>query len=671
MDSHVVREFKEEQPERRPHSKFARRKRNITIISVVLILAIAFSVYHLIGASRLFSGISEAREAMAQAQESAVEFDFDRSGEEVDRARAGLEEAQSGIGFFKWTYAIPWVGDQVEGVAVILDAGVESLNALDQAITIAADVYRVVEDAQALLDETELNGEELTFNTLPADVKADLLRTLHRSGPELEKAQVQLRLAQQDLNRLDELNVAPQIEDAINPFRELLPQLIAGVDFLIPFAATVEEIAGVDADKQWLMLFMNDMEMRPGGGFLGVYGLVTVRDGEIENMLVADTYAVDVLVQFDESYQVPPPEPLARYVGVDKWYFRDANWSPDFPISSQDSIQLLRQEIAHSGQPVPEIHGVFGLTPTFGSWIMELTGPITVQGETFTAENLPLKLEFEVEYGYVEEGIEFEARKEIVGDLVNEVVNRLMALPISQYSQLFSTIEGGFEEKRIALYSRDEQTQASFVDFGWAGKVRTNGADDLLMVVDANMAALKTDPTVERTIEYSVAKEGDDYIATASVLYNHTGEFDQFTTRYRTYTRVYAPLGSEYVSHSGALLDDRLRNPERLPGEVTIADDLGMTSFGAFTSIEPGQAGTLTFTYKLPEHVAEAIESGVYELRVIKQMGAQNHALTLDLDFDKKVRAALPAEDSSQFGDEAYTVNTVLDQDKEFIIQFE
>lgn len=636
----------------------SKRRSYLPILLVAIVIAIALAVYLLIGASRVITGVSDAQEAIGRAESAAEELNLEQAQEEFRLADEALKKAESGAAFFRWTRIIPWVGDQVKAVSVILHAAGESLDALDASLDIATDVYAVVEEYQAELEALD-EEEEVTFASLPEDVRQDLLLTLSRSSDELQRVEVSLKLAEEDLNELEGLNVSPQISQAIEPFQELLPDLIGAAEFLVPFSASADDLAGIGMDRQWLILFMNDMEIRPGGGFLGVYGLATVRDGDITALDVSDTFSVDVLVQNDETYQVAPPDPIRDYIGVDKWYFRDANWSPDFAESSRVSVQLLRQELAQVGQPVPEVHGVIGITPTFASWLMDLTGPITIEGEEFNSENLPTKLEFEVEQGYIEDGIAFEHRKAIVGELTNELTDRLMELPLEQYPALFATVARGFTEKHVGLYSPDESTQASFADAGWSGKVDMKGHDDVLMVVDANMVALKTDPAVKRDIRYTIDKQANDYVASVSITYDHQGEYDFFTSRYRTYTRVYTPLGSELISVHGAL------------SEATTQEDLGLTYFGAFTAIEPGETGVLTFVYKLPPSVAEAIDRGVYELRVLKQMGAQNNSLTVHLDFGKKVKAALPSEDRTNFGDTAYTSNTILDQNQSFVVELE
>ena len=72
------------------------------------------------------------------------------------------------------------------------------------------------------------------------------------------------------------------------------------------------------------------------------------------------------------------------------------------------------------------------------------------------------------------------------------------------------------------------------------------------------------------------------------------------------------------------------------------------------------------FRYRLPRHLREAALRGSYDLLVQKQPGARNHALTLDLEFDTKLKRAVPAEEAGEWGDTRYRLNTILDQDLDF-----
>jgi hypothetical protein len=437
----------------------------------------------------------------------------------------------------------------------------------------------------------------------------------------------------------------------------------------VPFAAIAPEYGALGEDKQFLILFLNNTELRPGGGFIGVFGLMVMHDGEIKQLITGDSYAIDGLVQGNPAYHVNPPPPLVSFLSQPVWYFRDAAWSPDFSQTALDAAQLMRQEIAFAGQPVPEIHGVVGITPTFISRLLAFTGPVSVEGQTFSADNVADLLEYQVEIAFAEDGVPVAQRKEIVSVLADEMVDRLLSLPPSSWPELFRILHSAFDEKEFALMSYDERTQAALADNGWGGVMNPAGADDVLLTVDANLAALKSDPVVDREVTYGIVKTANGYRATTSITYTHNGGFDWKTTRYRTYTRVYAPLGSTFVSSSGSLKDDVTRNPGLLPGQVTVMDDLGMTSFGAFIAIEPGQTGTLSFTYDLPATVSNAIDRGTYRLLALKQMGAGDNLLTLNLDFGNTLTTAAPPEEPADFGDDVYHLTTELNTDQLFTLR--
>lgn len=220
------------------------------------------------------------------------------------------------------------------------------------------------------------------------------------------------------------------------------------------------------------------------------------------------------------------------------------------------------------------------------------------------------------------------------------------------------------DEKQILIYDNDKSVQDIIEQYNWSGKLHGDNTD-FLMVVDSNLAALKTDAVMKRDIWYSVKQEGDDVIATVSITYRNEGSFTWYTTRYRSYTRVFVPYGSTLIGSEGVMDMDRTDRA----GEVEIVElEDGKTRFGAFISIEPGTSETLSFTYKLPDSVASSVRRGTYELYVQKQPGTHAHGLTLDLNFSKNIVNADPAEQQDQWGDNNYRVQTDLLFDREFVI---
>jgi hypothetical protein len=414
---------------------------------------------------------------------------------------------------------------------------------------------------------------------------------------------------------------------------------------------------------------MNNTELRPTGGFLGVYGTVTLREAEIVSMDTNDVYYLDG--PSEVMVRPAPPEPIRKYIGINKWYLRDANWSPDFPTAVQVMERFYREEAAVIGEPAPEVHGIIAFTPEVVADALRIIGPITVEGKTFDADGFTDQLEFEVERGFALEGIPAFARKDIIGVMMDELVDRMMALPLSDLLAVLESVEKNFAESHAVVFMKDEAVQSYILMNDWGGELR-DAEMDYLSVIDANLASLKSDPMVDRSIRYSIRLNDEgDFVGHVSIKYDHHGGFDWKTTRYRTYTRVYVPAGSELLEVRGAMFDDRLKDPAGRPGSADTYEELGRTAFGAFISIEPGESGTLEFVYLLPTLVADGLDDGNYALTVEKQSGTAGHGLTLDLDFGKNLTDAAPAENPSEWGDSSYRYTTDLRIDREFRVETE
>ena len=637
------------QPPKQP-SKI--KKVSFLAIAGVLIIA---SIILLISIGRFVNSALTAKRSLELAESYAMEFEFEDAQQEIKIAHDALVTAKSSLWFTRLMYPLPYIGDQAEALVVLVDTGVTLVGVMDDALSIVQDVYSSMSEVQEALSEVSGLDKEYTFETLPSDIRVQMLQTFKNIAPDLAQASLQLSIAEEKLSEIEGQDLFGDMEVVVLQLQEVLPQVSAAVDLVAPFAQSIEEIAGVDGDRQWLLIFLNNTEMRPGGGFMGVYGLLQVRDGEIVDITTADTYSIDQLAESDD-YVVTPPYPIEAYLGLDTWYFRDANWYPDFAESSKTAVQLLRQEYAYSGQPVPEIHGVIGFTPTVIEMLLEVIGDISVDGINFTSETFTETLEYDVEYGFKDRGVAWEDRKAIINDLVDVLMAKLMGISMGDIPSLIDAFAEMFTQKQIALYSFDAQTQVVFEDAAWAGVMEIYDTDDFLLVADANMGALKTDHAIEKEIDYSIIPSEGGYLAQVDISYDHNGSFDWRTTRYQSYTSIFAPIGSELISTTG--------------DNASAVEGLGMARFGSYISIEPGESGILSFVYKLPESVVEAIDDGSYYLTVFKQIGSKQAPLTLDLDFDKNLRAAEPAELEDQYGDQTCHVEAGLDRDLDFIVQF-
>ncbi len=659
------------------HKRHRKRRRFhafwVTVVSVCAGWLILFSI----ALGQTAANTLDARQALERAQNAGQSLQLDSAKSELASARRSLVAASNGLVFVKTLGVIPFVRAYVHRLDRLLSSQIDVVDSLTQLLTIGQDLVQLSGLSENYVQSfAEHASPTSSYDELPLETKRLLLQRLSASAEDLELLATRIRVSREEfaLLRLD-LGF-----ESLFRFMDDMSKQLAEVEVqlrtLTTLARILPEFAGLLQEKTHLLLLLNNDELRPGGGFIGTYGLLRMQDGEIRSLKTKDVYALDRRSQ--ATMTIPPPEAMRVYNETQNLFLRDANWSPDFAVSALAVIGLFLEESAN----VPEadrgviptssrVDGVIGMTPDFVSDLLSITGPITVSGQVFRSDTIAQMIEYEVERGFAENGIPYDQRKEILSELVSTLRLHILALPISEWDRVFRVVETSFREKQLFLYSANSQTEDVLTRVGWAGRVLP-ATSDLQLVVDANLASLKSDPEVKRTISYQISKNSTgQYLGRTTIRYRHEGSFDWRTTRYRTYTRLYVPKGTRFIRSQGSLANDKTKNATLAPGRVDISEDLDLTVFGAFISIEPGQTGELSFDYELAPNVVAAIQKGAYDLSVLKQNGARDYALTLSLNFGKKVADAVPSEDRKDWGNERYDLNTNLAQDRSFSVSLQ
>jgi len=358
--------------------------------------------------------------------------------------------------------------------------------------------------------------------------------------------------------------------------------------------------------KTFMLLFQNNLELRPGGGFIGSFGVLKVRDGEVLEFATHDTGNFDGRI----PDTVTPPYPMAELLHIKSWKLRDSNYSPDFPTNAQEAVRFYQL-----GGGQEQFDGVIGITAQVLSSLLTVTGPVTVDGfpGTYGADNAILDLEYQVEKGYAQQDISAGERKSVLKLLGDVVLAKVKTLPLSEKYDLFTVLLEDLHRKDIQVYFNDEDLQDIVVGAGWDGAVDTAWKNDSLMLVDANLGALKSDYHMERRIEYLIDLSGDAPKATLKMTYKHHGTArDWYTKEYVSYLRAYIPEGS-YVT--------RVENG----GQPVYGSELGRKYVGVIVGVPLASEKTVTFEYTLPASIA----SDWYDLKVMKQPGTKDTPISI------------------------------------------
>ena len=525
---------------------------------------------------------------------------------------ATLDQLQKDIQSFSFVRFVPHLKFYYQDSERILAAGKHGLAAahiLIDGLEPFASVLGLSEDVE------DVSAQEKIAQL--AQVAPSLL-------PSVEAAQNELNFALAEIEQLRP-QIYPQeikgiaIRSELTRLKENLPQLQSQLGDIKPLLQELPSLMGVTFTRNYLILFQNDMELRPTGGFITAYAIAQMENGKFSIIASDDIYSLD-----NESTFLSIPEPILYHLKVSGFFMRDTNFSPDFKKSMQD-FQFYYDRIGN----IP-IDGIVALDTHFVEALLKLSGPISVPGYSldfggfpnlpesckagggeFTAENVICRLELYAQKVY----LRFGDRKAILGELMGKMVDWALNTPSEQWPELIKLAGGQLGEKHLLIYLHNEKAQGLAEKYNWAGRIQeTSEHSDYLHINQANLAGLKSDMYMRRNVKYQVdAAEDGTLTAKLTLTMRNTGAYDGWlNSTARNYLRIYVPLGSELIAHSGG---------EYLQPQVF--EDLGKTVLSNFVLTRPLSESILAFEYKLPFKFepGQGFDTNQYELLIQKQPG--------------------------------------------------
>lgn len=496
-----------------------------------------------------------------------------------------------------------------------------------------AAAHEGIEGGQILLDALEPYAPVLGFKSQasaaivdkPNDQRvAELVLLMPAILPALDQATTNFAQANYEMSQIQTDRYPQQIPFTTFNVRQQLSQikqqingLNQGIIQARPVLEILPSVLGADEPKRYLLIFQNDKELRPTGGFMTSTAYITFNNGKFEVTESNDIYELD----HNESY-LPVPIPMRLYNAATKYYMRDTNWSPDF-AKSMETFEYYYSRGNH-----PAIDGYITLDTQFVEDLMKVTGPIDVPGYgEFSAEPIEVngakvsKVVYELEIIAQKSGLNQDNRKSVIGDLMKELINKLFSEPVTKWPEYLDLVLKMGQEKHVLLNFHNPKAQALAEDNNFAGQITASQAPvDYLHINDANLAGLKTNFYLKQATTQDITVANDGTVTKKlTITYTNTGTFDGWiSATARNYTRVYVPLGSKLVASTGG------------EQKVDVMEELGKTVFDNFVLVKPKQSKTITFTYELPFKI-----DGRYQELIQKQPGAQNWLYTTNLNGQK------------------------------------
>ncbi len=597
---------------------------------------------------------------MATARETMTAV----KAQDIDTAKTKLAETKGKLNEFSESYkkitflsSVPFVGAFVGDGTHAIAAGYSAIAAGEKAI-------EAIEPNAELLG---LKGKSTFVSGTSVERLQMAVKTMRALTPKIGEMAKDIDTMRKELSAIDP-NRYPETFQG-KPIRSTLTTMLSVVDESAnlfvnaqPLLEKIPDLLGDPTDKRYLVLFQNDKELRPTGGFLTAYARFRIEKGKPILEKSEDIYTLDAALK--KSY--PPTREITTFhKGVTKLYIRDSNLSPDYRVSMEQFLSMYKNTAGYE-----PIDGVIAVDTHVLVEFLRVLGPIQIYDDTFkrnrvfSAEIAPIcdcpRAVYELEDASTRQ-VNFERsdRKNIIGLLMNQILNMALGTSPSKYwGKLMQVMVEEVNQKHVLTYFSDPVVQKAAEDFNMAGRImsktvtpailkyKDNGTWDYIHINNSNMAGAKSNMFVSEDVLKDTTVNSDGTLTTnLTITYKNPYEHSDCNVKQevaglclnaplRNWVRVYVPLGSTLVSSKGSI------NPKTSKAEgMTSYSDLEKTVFEGFLIVNPMGTAKLELSY-----TSKIKPEGKYSILIQKQPGTDKQEWTIKLGGKDRKRMTLDGD---------------------------
>ncbi|MCD8485104.1 DUF4012 domain-containing protein [Candidatus Woesebacteria bacterium] len=583
---------------------------------VILLLGAIFGVIGFWGYQKAMAIQAAALEAKAEAHLTYAAFktqNLPQAREHLTKVQSHVYQVQELYGDLGWAKYVPVAKAYYEDGEHALVAAVAGTNA----------GLKGIDAIEPHADLLGFEGEG-TFSGTTEDRLGVVLETLNQITPELDAIAAEIEIVQENLAAIDPERYPEnvrgyEVRSLITQAQDYALAAEVALNEARPAVERLPEVAGAEERRKYLVIFQNDNELRPTGGFMTAYAVVYVEDAKVTPEKSDDIY------ELDQKFRNKPPIPeeLGRFLITENtWNLRDMNIDPNFK-NSMETFYEYYQEVP--GEP-DDIDGIIAVDTVVLEKIVEIIGPVEVPGYgTFSAQNLEICDCPQIIYAlseiidrptpYIRED-----RKGILAPMMQAIIQKVYATERTKWPQLAELLWQSVEGHHVQMYFMNEEDQAAAELIGAAGIIpELPETGDYLTVIDANLAGAKSNLFVETSGEIDVRDITDGRVRKqVELTYRNTHppsncnlEAGQLCLNgmLNDWTRWYVPKGVEVEEVLGLEEDYRVDTSHE---EFDIIE-------GIFRVSPLGQT-KVRITYTVPYQG----ESDAYMLRMQKQGGTDD-----------------------------------------------
>ncbi|NOY15003.1 MAG: DUF4012 domain-containing protein [bacterium] len=412
----------------------------------------------------------------------------------------------------------------------------------------------------------------------------------------------------QTYSSIKTFNIGPKISQTYKHLKSTQQNLEISQKII----SQLPELLGYNKRKEYLIVLMDNNELRPSGGLITAYAVLTIENGQLLDFQVNDTYMLDNQLKG----RIPPPPALQTYLGQLNWSIKDAAWYPGFPDTSRQLIWFYSKAM---GQ---EIDGVIAVDLNF---FQQIAGSL----DNFYLPDLNLNLDSKnlTKRAYLWGNLTDGNQNEIFVSLLKTFLLKFKNLNSQNAPAFFSRMLTAAQQKSLRFYFNNTNLQATMSQLKFAGSVQFPQCQNKCLLVgglidQANLGANRVNYLLQQRISVSLDIQNDQLIQKISLFIKNPAVSPKWPGGdFKDYLTLHAPSNWQLTQ---VKISDRALDLDK----VEIATQSSFVSYQLFHQVPFGQNQTVTFTLKSPLPTAPNLDSIFF---FIKQPGIKNTNLIFEI----------------------------------------
>ena len=449
-------------------------------------------------------------------QSSLADKDLNQSKQALLDLRQQITEVDKKLNLMAYLRAIPVANNYYKDAKTLVKVGYDSLDTGDILIQAAEPYADFLGLKGAGTSSAQTTEDRINFLTQSIESILPHFDTISNKITEIDQL-----LATIDIGRYPETYKYIPIHQNFNKVRQLVGEFQNYVSNGKPILSKSSWLLGKDKPRNYLVIFQNDAELRPSGGFWTAYTTLKVDKGKITAGSSSNIYDLDDKI----SSTTPAPRLIKSYhINVPYLNLRDSNLSPDFTTDAKIFLEQYYKAMCKK----TEFYAVIALDTKILVDIVKVLEKIDTQVGTFTAKadnrcNGCPNIIYELEWiaGRPRDFI-LKDRKGFLGPVMHAILANAMGSEKAKLAPLASAFFTNLNEKHVLFYFTDPEIQQAAQQANIAGHItQTPEHIDYFHLNDANFASAKSNLFITQKILHEIESKNDQVRHKLTITYTN------------------------------------------------------------------------------------------------------------------------------------------------------